>query len=123
MKPLHIVLLAAIATLPLSGCVIRINDSDWESEGGDWKDRQRQNASRVQQLELGRTMSSIKVDFGEPDLVESFRRDSQDYKVLFYRTQHAKSDGMTTRDETTPLVFVDDVLVGWGDSAVDKAAP
>jgi hypothetical protein len=123
MKPLHIILLTAIATMPLSGCVIRINDNDWDSEKGEWEDRQKHNAKKIQKLELGRTVSSIKVDFGEPDLVESFRRDNQDYKVLFYRTQHSHSDGVTTRDETTPLVFADDVLVGWGESAVDKAAP
>jgi|AntAceMinimDraft_1070359.scaffolds.fasta_scaffold21982_3 outer membrane protein assembly factor BamE (lipoprotein component of BamABCDE complex) len=123
MKPLHIILLAAIVTMPLSGCTISINDNDRDSEEGDWEDRQKSNAKKIQKLELGRTISSIKIDFGEPDLVESFRRDTQDYKVLFYRTQHAHSDGMTTRDETTPLVFVDDVLVGWGESAVEKAAP
>jgi hypothetical protein len=123
MKPLHIILLAAIVALPLSGCVIRINDNDWDSEEGDWEDRQRNNAKKIQKLELGRTISSIKVDFGEPDLVESFRREAKDYKVLFYRTQHTHSDGMTTRDETTPLVFVEDILVGWGESAIEKATP
>jgi hypothetical protein len=34
---------------------------------------------------------------------------------LFYRTQRKHSDGETTRDETTPLVFRDNRLIGWGD--------
>jgi hypothetical protein len=103
--------------------VISINNDEWDSEEGDWEDRQKNNVRKIQKLELGRTRSSIKADFGEPDLVESFMRDEQNFSVLFYRTRHVHSDGMTTREETTPLVFVDDVLVGWGDSAVDKAAP
>ena len=75
------------------------------------------------QLELGRSLGSIESEFGTPDIVESFQRDGNAYKVWFYRTRHVTSDGMTRRDETTPLVFIDDELVGWGESAIDKAAP
>jgi hypothetical protein len=43
--------------------------------------------------------------------------------VLLYRTRLVREDGRTTRDETTPLVFVDGELVGWGESAVENATP
>lgn len=43
--------------------------------------------------------------------------------ILRYRTHHRHSDGETTRDETTPLVFVDGTLAAWGEaSLVDYAA-
>nr|WP_238946885.1 DUF3192 domain-containing protein [Seongchinamella unica] len=34
-------------------------------------------------------------------------------RVLFYRTERNKSDGATSRDETTLLVFRNDRLAGW----------
>ena len=121
MKFFNTLLLAAIITVPLSGCVIAINNDDWESEHGDWESQQKRNVRNIKQLELGRSQSAVEAEFGEPDLVESFSRDGADYKVLFYRTQRVKQDGLTTRDETTPLVFHDGMLVGWGESAIDKA--
>jgi len=33
---------------------------------------------------------------------------------LFYRTRRTEADGETSRDETTPLVFKNNELVGWG---------
>ena len=37
---------------------------------------------------------------------------------MFYRTQHVKSDGITTQDECTFLLFVNGVLkeIGLGDN-------
>ena len=58
---------------------------------------------------------------GEPDLVESFLRDGEEFVVLRYRTHRQRGDGETTRDETTPVVFVDGNVVGWGDSAIEYA--
>ena len=40
--------------------------------------------------------------------------DGEEVQVLFYRTNHKHSDSGTTRDETTPLVFRNDQLAGWG---------
>lgn len=40
------------------------------------------------------------------------------HRVLFFRTQHRHSDGETSRDETTPLVFRNDTLIGWGDDVL-----
>jgi len=35
-------------------------------------------------------------------------------EVLYYATHIKNNDGVITSDELTPLVLVDDVLVGWG---------
>jgi hypothetical protein len=53
---------------------------------------------------------------GLPADSEAFTDGDDEVRVLFYRTQRRHSDGDTTRDETTPLVFRNDLLVGWGDA-------
>ena len=53
----------------------------------------------------------------EANFTESFSVDGANHHVLFFRTHQVEADGAITRDETTPLIFVDDVLVGWGEQA------
>ncbi|HBO12182.1 MAG TPA: hypothetical protein DD491_05290, partial [Halieaceae bacterium] len=56
---------------------------------------------------------------GTPADSEAFTRDGEEFRVLFYRTRHRHSDGETSRDETTPVVFRNDELVGWGQRVYD----
>ena len=104
----------------LSGCVIAIGNDAFDNEE-EWQQRQSRNINYIQHLDLGRGMASIEADLGNADFVESFQRDGDDFRVLYYRTQRVHDDGKTTMDETTPLVFIDRELVGWGHSAIDKA--
>ncbi len=105
--------------LILSGCVVAIgNDDDWDES---WSKRQRENREAIADLELGLRRDTVIQRLGTPDFSESFLRDGQEFVVLFYRTHRRHGDGETSRDETTPLVFVNDDLVGWGESAIDKA--
>ena len=113
------IFLPAILALSLSGCVIAVNTDGFED--GNWYSRQARNAKKIESLEIGKSEISVRDEFGDPDFVESFLRENDSYVVLFYRTRHIEHDGVTTRDETTPLVFVDGSLVGWGDSAIDYA--
>ncbi len=113
------VLIPLVTTLWLTGCVIAVNTEDWED--GNWHHRQEKNSQRIEHLELGKTEDTVRDELGNPDFTESFLREGDTYTVLFYRTQHVRSDGVTTKDETTPLVFVDDRLVGWGENAVEYA--
>jgi hypothetical protein len=46
--------------------------------------------------------------------------DGATYQVLYYRTHRTHSDGETTKDETTPLVFKDSALIGWGMDALAR---
>lgn len=104
----------------LAGCVVAIgNDSDHDED--QWENRQERNDRYIRQLQLGQSQSLVESELGRPDFSESFRRDGDEYQVIYYRTQRVRGDGHTTRDETTPLVFVDQVLVGWGESAIDRA--
>jgi hypothetical protein len=103
----------------LSGCVLAVNTNDWEDEA--WFSRQNRNAEKIEQLEMGASESSIESDFGDADFVESFTRNGETFRVLYYRTRQMDHDGTTTKDETTPLVFIDGTLIGWGDSAIEHA--
>ena len=118
MNPAKLIATTALVTM-LSGCVVAVNTDDWKDEA--WFTRQNRNAEKIEHLELGISESTVRSDFGEPDFVESFTRKGETFKVLRYRTRHRDHDGSTTKDETTPLVFVGGTLVGWGDSAIEHA--
>ena len=69
---------------------------------------------------MGDSLEAVREQLGNPEFSEAIRREDQDYQVLRYRTHHRHSDGETTEDETTPLVFEDGVLIGWGESVVSS---
>ena len=117
-KPLRLLTLA-FAALFLSGCVISI-DGDWEDDE-HWAKRQRENREAIADLELGLRRATVEERLGTPDFVEAFVRGADEFEVLYYRNHRSHGDGETTRDQTTPLVFVGGDLVGLGDTAVEFA--
>ncbi len=54
---------------------------------------------------------------GSPDLTYAKRNKDQVWQIVFYRTQHQTSDGITTMDECTGLLFKNGELFLWGPSA------
>ena len=62
---------------------------------------------------MGLSTQAVKDQLGHPPIPKPSWMTARS-RVLFYRTNHKHSDGETTRDETTPLVFRNDQLVGWG---------
>lgn len=120
---MKIVLNALVATalmISLSGCIV-IGGGDWSDNDSDWQDRQRDNKRVISQLEVNDSRESILEQLGAPDFSEAYSKGSDDYRILFYRTQREHSDGETTKDETTPLVFKNNRLVGWGIDALSNA--
>jgi hypothetical protein len=105
----------------MTGCVLAIGNDTDHGDDEIWHDRQVRNEQSINQMSLGRSIHTIRSELGKPDFRESFVRDGNDFEVLFYRTHEMRRDGVTSRDETTPLVFVNERLVGWGYSAIDKA--
>ncbi|MDX3774501.1 DUF3192 domain-containing protein [Chromatiaceae bacterium AAb-1] len=110
------ILTAAVLAISLSGCVIAIGDKQ-NGSNSDWKKEQRYNQEQINKLATGNTIDEIRNLLGVPDFSESFSKDGETVQVLFYRTHHTKSDGRTTKDECTPLIFRQGKLTGWGDKA------
>jgi len=101
----------------LTGCIVVGGVS---TDSSDWRQEQHANAEYISALKLGVSADQVIEDLGVPASSEAFMHKSGELRVLYYRTKHAHSDGKTTADETTPLVFVDNRLVGWGESAYER---
>ena len=116
MKSLLIGTFATFFLSTLSGCVIVAGDHEWDDSS--WQSQQRENRETISELELQTERSKIISKMGAPSFSDAFVKEGDEYRVLYYRTQHTRSDGETTRDETTPLVFKNDKLVGWGNDVL-----
>ncbi|WP_371189155.1 DUF3192 domain-containing protein [Thalassotalea maritima] len=83
-----------------------------------WDEREGFNRQYIATLQLDQIdLDKILTDIGNPDITEAKKVDDDNYQVTFYRTQHKHSDGKTTLDECTALLFKNGVLVGIGESA------
>ncbi|WP_394128749.1 DUF3192 domain-containing protein [Shewanella maritima] len=89
-------------------------------EDRSWEDRQAYNQQKVTELSFGTPETDIIQMLGRADFVEAKTAQDGLYKVLFYRTHHVKSDGKTTKDECTPLLFRDGLLVAWGENTFEQ---
>ena len=114
--------LAAIllSSTALSGCVVAIGNDGFQ-EDEQWEQAQRRNDRYIDGVQLGTSINAVRAAMGEAEFQDSFQRDGEVFDVLYYRTHHRHSDGKTTRDETTPMVFVDGRLVGYGPTAIENA--
>ena len=92
---------------------------DDSPEKMQWEDREAYNRQYIAKLQLEQfTFEQAITTLGSPDITEARKVDNNKYQVMFYRTQHVKSDGITTQDECTFLLFVNGVLeeIGLGDN-------
>ncbi|QYJ87190.1 DUF3192 domain-containing protein [Shewanella mesophila] len=80
----------------------------------DWEDRQAYNKAKLTEITLGIPVDQVKLLLGKADFSEAKTVNHETLQVLFYRTHHSKSDGETTRDECTPLLFKNNKLIAWG---------
>lgn len=99
----------------LSACVINVG-KDGDSYG-DWDKRESKNRAYISSLAIDTQEQLVRDQLGKPDFSEGYQQAGEQYRVLFYRTQRQKEDGITTKDECTALVFQNGKLVGWGDKA------
>ena len=84
-----------------------------------WKDREAYNRQFIAKVALDNfTFEQALTQLGSPDITEARTIDEVNYQVMFYRTQHVKSDGITTQDECTFLLFVNGALkeIGLGNN-------
>lgn len=84
-----------------------------------WKDREAYNRQFIAKLQLEQfTFEQAITELGSPDITEARKVADNKFQVMFYRTQHVKSDGITTADECTFLLFVNGILeeIGLGNN-------
>ena len=88
----------------------------------DWEDRQAFNKRFINELSIeGQIQKSYIIEsLGSPDITEAKQKEDAAFQVMFYRTQHQQSDGITTKDECTPLLFKDGRLIAWGNGAYEQ---
>lgn len=67
------------------------------------------NRNQLDRLKVGMTTDQVRAVMGKPYKSEFYGPK----QVWFYITEW-QSDGQTTPDEMTPLVFENDILLGWG---------
>ena len=79
-----------------------------------WEERELSNRRAIQALQIGDSLNSVTEEMGTADFNEIKPIGDKRYQVLYFRTNRAEGDGLTTKDECTPLVFEDQVLIGWG---------
>ncbi|MEW6981958.1 DUF3192 domain-containing protein [Colwelliaceae bacterium 6471] len=86
-----------------------------------WEDREAYNRQYIAKLKLDDyNVDKAIEELGSPDITEAKKVDNAQYQIMFYRTQHVKSDGITTQDECTALLFTDGVLTAIGNSAYEQ---
>lgn len=112
-------IVAGMAALSLSACVVVI-DGKGDDVSGGWQSEERENRREIARLDLGVSPSSVLRSMGTPEFDESLSEDGSNYRVLYYRTQRVSGDGVTTKNECTPLVFKDGQLMGWGEAKLDS---
>ena len=108
---------ALASSVLLSGCGVSVGGGSDSHYGADWEDRECNNRKHIANLETGTSYETVLRKMGGADFNELFEKQDGTYRVLYYRTQKTMGDGITTKDECTPLVFRNSSLVGWGDSA------
>lgn len=109
-------ILLTISTL--SGCVFIHSNGDSDK---NWQQTQEKNREVINQLVLDTNKSQIELTLGVPNFTEAFAKNGQEYRVMYYRTSRQHHDNVTSKDETTPLIFKNNKLIGWGHDALLKA--
>lgn len=118
-KGISALLLAGVAGILLSGCVISIDDDDYDDNRTSWSQIEEDNREKIGLLSIGTSIDAVRRKMGVPDFDELMVKSDEEYRILFYRTQRTKDDGTTTKDECTPLIFVNGELSGFGQTALD----
>lgn len=110
------ILLIAILAYALTACAVvdTLTVSDWELQ-------EQQNREDIARLQIGANLVDIMSTMGAPQFNEVQRHLEETVQVLYYRTNRVRGDGNTTKDECTPLLFVNGKLQGWGHQVFNNA--
>lgn len=118
-KSMLALLIALPLTATLSGCVVAVggdghDDNDYSFT---YEDKAHKNRDSLTKLQPQMTLSDVQHLMGVPDFNELYDKDGESIQVLYYRTQRTQKDGLTTKDECTPLILKKNSLSSWGATA------
>ena len=117
-KVISLITLAILAYGIFVALVVTFYDDS--PENMHWEDREAFNKQFIAKLQLEElTFNETILQLGSPDLTEAKKVAEDRLQVLFYRTHHVKSDGITTIDECTALLFKNGLLTAIGNSAYE----
>ena len=90
-----------------------------DPQGMYWQDRESFNKRYLGKLEPDSPvfLDQLFNNLGSPVLTFAKRVDEDVFQIVYYRTQHKHSDGITTKDECTGLFFKNEQLISWGPGA------
>ncbi|RUO58553.1 DUF3192 domain-containing protein [Pseudidiomarina insulisalsae] len=115
-KMMKIILIGFVVYLGITALILALYKADPESMS--WQERETFNLKQIGRLDLGIPKEDVIRLLGSPDISEAkATSNGEEVLILFYRTHHVKSDGITTRDECTPLLFKNGDLIAWGADA------
>lgn len=85
-----------------------------------WNDREAYNQKYISQLnaQAELTQPQLIEKLGGPDITEAKKVGDDVYQLMYYRTKRDISDGITTRQECTALLFKNQKLIALAESAV-----
>ncbi|MFQ3195896.1 MAG: hypothetical protein ACI9N3_002737 [Colwellia sp.] len=119
-KKVIAIILVALAAYGIFVTLV-VNFYDDSPANMQWEDREAYNQQFITKLELEKfNFNSAIEQLGSPDITEAKIVNESRYQVSFYRTQHVKSDGITTQDECTALLFTNGILTAIGKTAYQQ---
>ena len=119
-KKIIAIILVALAAYGIFVTLV-VNFYDDSPANMQWEDREAYNQQFIAKLELKKfNFNSAIEQLGSPDITEAKIVNESRYQVSFYRTQHVKSDGITTQDECTALLFTNGILTAIGQTAYQQ---
>lgn len=110
-KSLLALFIVAPLTLSLTGCVIAVGGEDGHSISADFEDREYKNRKKIANIQLNTAFADVTREMGVADFNETYLDDGKTVNVVYYRTHRLHKDGLTTKDECTKLVFVNNSLI------------
>ena len=116
-KSLIALLTALPLTFGLTGCVVAVGGDDDGHYSYSYDDREHENRKKIAGLQLNTSFNDVQRILGVADFNEVYQKDGESIQVLYYRTNRKHKDGLTTKDECTPLIFKNGALTSWGDTA------
>ncbi len=87
-----------------------------------WNDREAYNHKYISQLtpQTLLTQEQLIEKLGGPDITEAERVGDNTYQLMYYRTKRDISDGITTKQECTALLFKNQQLIALAEQAVQQ---